>query len=341
MMERSWPLRALSVILSLPLLFVALLMAFAEQDSKAVRIIAFGDDEGVTQRPGRDLNRKNLFHRQLIEHLKTLEQKGEQIDLILHTGDFVRFDPGPDLYIESLGPLLEKFYPTTGGDEEFLQGHYTDFIKRTPHLWKLVEKRIEEDGNSSEYYYYTRQKGVHILSLFSPDEYGEPGEYKSRDFFQASNKELPQYMWLLNTLERIRNKEQDDGVIIVLSHRPIFNYSKHLVELFDKYHVDLVLGGNIHVYAKQTYKNTLYIVTGITGDWAVGGCERLNENLSPDFIVKYDPCLPEKFVNRRLSYDYVWDHYLDITVRGKEIDVKVVQLKDFSLIEQIVHKRGK
>jgi len=322
----------------LSLLFVHSI-AFAEPDSKAVRIIAYGDDEGVIQRPGRDLSRKNPLHQQLIEHLKTMEKNGEQIDLILHTGDFVRFDPGPELYIESLGPLLEKFYPTTGGDEEFLKGRYADFIKNAPHLRKLIEKRVEEDKNSSEYYYYIKHKGVHLLSLFNPDEYGEPREYSRYDFFQERNRELPQYTWLLNTLEKIRNKEQDDGVILVLSHRPVLNHSKHLVELFEKYHVDLVLSGDIHVYAKQRYKNTLYIVTGIAGDWAVGGCERLNENRGSDFTTKYDPCLPEKFVDRRLNYDYVWDHYLDITIKEKEIDIKVVQLKDLSLIEQIISKR--
>jgi hypothetical protein len=89
----------------------------------ALRLIAFGDNEGVMARPVDDLVQKNPALPRLMEILQE-EDQHTPIDFILHTGDLVRFDPSPQLFRQALGPFLSRFYPTTGGDEEFLQGKY-------------------------------------------------------------------------------------------------------------------------------------------------------------------------------------------------------------------------
>jgi predicted MPP superfamily phosphohydrolase len=313
----------------------------SEPLKRPLRIVAYGDNEGIVRRPGTDPTLHNVIHQNFLEDLKKIDQR-EKVDLVLHTGDFVRFDPTPDLFLESLGPLLPRFFPTTGGDGEFEQGRYYGFIKKAPHLKEIIWKRIQEDKNGFEYYYYAERHGVHILSLYNPDNYGSPfhPEHRIYNFFLKQNGHLPQARWLVKTLEKIRAADKESP-IIVLSHRPVLNQTKHLTEMFERFGVSLVLSGDAHVYARGKLGKTLYLVTGIMGDLALGGCDVINDRGRRDFQTRYDPCLPEVKTLRTNFSEFLLDHYLDITVSAKQIEVKAVALRDHKVFDAAAVAIGK
>jgi predicted MPP superfamily phosphohydrolase len=302
-----------------------------------LRIVAFGDNEGVIARPGSDPSRKNPVLPRLIEILQE-EEKQAPIDLILHTGDFVRFDPSPQLFMQMLGPFLGRFYPTSGGDEEFLQGKYWAFVRAVPHLYQAVLRRVARDQNGFEPYYAVEHRGVHILSLHNPDNYGESErtpEFAGYDLFRPEHAQRQQFRWLVAQLDDIRQRQGDRNPIIVLSHRPVYNQSRHLVDLFDRYRVDLVLSGHMHVYARAQSRYTQYIVTGILGDRAVGGCETLNTPLAQEFLGQYHPCYPGLGAFRKESFAYHYDHYIEIGVRGRTLSVKAVEIADRRVLDHV------
>jgi hypothetical protein len=304
-----------------------------------LRLVAFGDNEGVIARAGNDPAQKNPALPRLMEILQEEDQK-TPIDLVLHTGDLVRFDPSPRLFIQALGPFLGRFYPTTGGDEEFLQGKYWAFLRAVPHLHEAVLKRIALDHNGFEPYYAVYQKGVHIISLHNPDNYGEPKrtpEFAGYDLFRPDHPNRQQYRWLVEQLEEIRQHRGDQSPIIVLSHRPVYNQSRHLVELFDRYRVDLVLSGSFHVYARAQSHHTLHIVTGIAGDRAVGRCDALNNPLADEFLREFRPCYPGLSTFRKGAFTYHYDHYVDISIRGRALALKAVEIADRQVFDSVTH----
>ena len=329
--------RRFSILLCLSVLVVASVSDAAEPGKRKLRVIAYGDNEGVLRRPGRDPHARNEIHQKFLEELKELDAR-ERIDLILHTGDVVRFDPGPDLLIQQLGPLLSRFYPTTGGDEEFQLGRYAKFMEAVPHLKELLEKRIQEDHNQLEYYYYVEKGGLYVISLFNPDDYGER-EYRSRNPFLAENAKIPQLVWLVKTLEKIRSHEKD-APIIVLSHRPVLNQSRYLTSILDRFGVSLVLSADVHAYAKGRFGRTLYLLTGIMGDIAVGGCDAINDHQRRDFQVRYEICVPEARTIRFNTSEYMLDHYLDLAVSSREIDIKAITLRDHQVFDSAVQNFG-
>lgn len=314
---------------------------WAQAPETPQRLIAFGDNEGVIARPGDDPSQKNPALPRLLEILRQ-EDQHSPIELILHTGDFVRFDPSPQLFIQALGPFLTRFYPTTGGDEEFLQGKYWRFLRAVPHLHQTVLQRIALDHNGFEPYYAVRHRGMHIISLHNPDNYGEPKRYPEfvgYDLFRPDHPNRQQYNWLVDYLEEIRRRG-DQGLIVVLSHRPVYNQSRHLVELFDRYRVDLVLSGDYHIYGRARSQHTLYLVTGIVGDRAVGGCERLNSPLADGFLGEYQPCLPGLGAFRKGAFAYHYDHYVDLRIRGRKIEGRAIEIADGRVMDTFTHEGG-
>jgi hypothetical protein len=332
--QRCW----LPVVAAMVVTLCAVAALWGQTPQPTLRIIAFGDNEGVIARPGDDPAQKNPALPRLIEILRE-EDQSTSIDFVLHTGDLVRFDPSPQLFIQALGPFLGRFYPTTGGDEEFLQGKYWAFIRAVPYLYDTVVKRIGLDHNGFESYYAVHQKGVHIISLHNPDNYGEPErtpEFAGYDLFRPDHPNRQQYRWLIEQLEEIRQRRGDQSPIIVLSHRPVYNQSRHLVELFDRYRVDLVLSGDFHVYARAQSRHTLHIVTGITGDRAVGGCDVLNNSLADEFLEEFRPCYPGLSTFRKGEFSYHSDHYVDLNIRGRRLAVKAVELADRQVLDRVV-----
>ena len=335
-LRRYW----LPVVMAAMMVILCSIVASRGQTPEAThRLVAFGDNEGVIARAGNDPAQKNPVLPRLMEILQEEDQK-TPIDLVLHTGDLVRFDPSPQLFIQALGPFLGRFYPTTGGDEEFLQGKYWAFLRAVPHLHEAVLKRIAFDHNGFEPYYAVYQKGVHIISLHNPDNYGEPKrtpEFAGYDLFRPEHPNRQQYRWLVEQLEEIRQRRGDQSPIIVLSHRPVCNQSRHLVELFDRYRVDLVLSGNFHVYARAQSRHTLHIVTGIAGDRAVGGCDALNNPLADGFLREFRPCYPALSTFRKGAFTYHYDHYVDISMRGRVLAVKAVEIADRQVFDSVTH----
>jgi predicted MPP superfamily phosphohydrolase len=311
----------------------------SQTPATALRIVAFGDNEGVIARPGDDPLQKNPALPRLLEILRQ-EDEHTPIDLLLHTGDFVRFDATPQLFMQALGPFLRRFYPTSGGDEEFLQGKYWTFLRAVPHLHHTVLQRIAGDHNGFEPYYAVHYRGIHVISLHNPDNYGDPKrspEFAGYDLFSPDHANRQQYRWLVAQLEEIRVRRRDQGLIIVLSHRPVYNQSRHLVALFDRYRVDLVLSGDFHVYGRARGQHTLYLVTGIAGDRAVGGCEKLNDPLADGFLGDYRPCFPELGTFRKDTFAYHYDHYIDLRLHGWTIQGKAVEVADGRVLDTFTH----
>jgi hypothetical protein len=299
--------------------------AFAEP----AHFVAWGDEEGVIKRKGDDLNDKNPALPTLKKRLEELD-KINKIDAFLHAGDFVRFDPNESYYKEFLGKFLDRFYPTSGGDQEFYLARYAGFINSVPHLKFLYLDRVAQDGNGLEYYYHAIVHDIHIISLYSPDDYREPErspQYIGQNFF--INKNIPQYKWLESLLQRIRIYSKDERSIIILNHGPVFNGSKLVTELFSKYKVNLVIDGDFHVLAHKSYKGTEYFVSGMMGDH-LGGCQDLNSKDNSDYIENYDFCIPEQGVSREKGkpFKFANDHYLDILIDKNYLKVKAIAIED-------------
>lgn len=290
--------------------------------------VSWGDEEGVTKRRGDDLTDKNEVLPALMQRLTELDKKNP-IDAIVHTGDFVRFDPDYNYYKNFIANFLDRFYPTSGGDQEFYLGRYERFISSTPHLKMLYVQRSSTDGNGLEYYYHTIIKNTHIISLYSPDEFRntENTQFHKLNIYRNTNNE--QYKWLENLLFNIRNNAKDERPIIITSHGPVFNYSKVLVELFAKYKVNLVLNGDTHAFAHKKYKGTDYFVTGMMGDRYLGGCEYLDSAKNEFFVEKYDSCFPEKQVARQKGerFYFAQDHFLDINIINGKVNVKIIEIE--------------
>jgi hypothetical protein len=335
----NWLRPWLLIILCSAALGWGTIVASQGQTSEPIlRLVAFGDNEGVIARPGDDPAQRNPVLPRLMEILREEEQH-TSLDFILHTGDMVRFDPSPKLFMQTLGPFLARFYPTSGGDEEFLQGKYWAFVRAVPHLYEAVLTRIASDHNGFEPYYAVRSKGLYIISLHTPDNYFDPRrspEFTGYNLFRVDHPNRLQYRWLVEQLEEIRQRRGDQSPVIVLSHRPIYNRSRHLVELFDRYRVDLVLSGHFHVYARAQSRYTLHIVTGISGDRAVGGCEALNNLLEDEFMGEYRPCFPGLGVLRKKVFAYHYDHYVDISLQGRRLTGKSVSIDDRQVLDRFM-----
>lgn len=335
--------KILSIVTLLTISFATLqLPSYAEDNKNLSHFIAWGDEEGFIERPGDDLKETNQALPVLMEKIKEID-KNDAINAILHTGDFVRFDPNEKYHQKFLGDYLSKFYPTSGGDQEFYYNRYYNFLINTPHLKKLYLDRSVKDGNGLELYYNTIINDTHIISLYSPDDYRDydkSPQFRGQNFYVK--KDTIQYKWLENLLEEIRVTNHDARPIIILSHGPIFNQSKLLVELFEKYKVELVLNGDAHILAHKQYKGTNYIITGMMGDRYLGGCEE--DEKSPEFIEKYGLCLPEEMINRKKGEPFKFhkDHYLDIHISKNYLKVQAVDLETGkSLLEIEIDKNIK
>jgi hypothetical protein len=60
----------------------------------------------------------------------------------------------------------------------------------------------------------------------------------------------------------------------------------------------------------------------------VGGCDALNSPLADAFIGEYRPCYPALSTSRKGAFTYHDDHYVEISVRGRTLAVKAVELAD-------------
>jgi hypothetical protein len=91
----------------------------------------------------------------------------------------------------------------------------------------------------------------------------------------------------------------------------------------------------MHVYARAQSRYTLYVVSGITGDRAVGGCDPLNNPLADEFLGEYRPCFPALGAVRKEAFAYHYDHYIDIELRGRSLAVKAVEIADRQVLDSV------
>lgn len=296
---------------------------------RPIRIVAYGDDESIGGRPLPIIGRMmpNPFLPKLIDHLW---KQAEEIDLILHAGDFVRYDP-PESYRDLLrrddaGRLWEKFFPTSGGDEEYCQGRFAAFFELAEHLRALPHGRdacVGRDGRPRSGYYYYLERRIRgqrlvVVVLHNPDQYAA-GERRSRCGAEAAcdplSRRNAQHRWLEETLRKARRKDagSDRAFIILLSHRPLYSatYRRNLIQpLLRRYRVNLVIAGDQHLYARKLLDGTLHVISGLAGSLGTGGCHT-------DFVAGYDRCLPPAELGYVLGYnppEHRYDHYLDLRI---------------------------
>ena len=323
------------------------------QEPGAVRVMVYGDDEGTCRRWNERLSPaspcepapyrpgaagcprgENARHGVLLRHLR---DRASAVHALLHAGDFVRFDRTVDRYAASLGPLAARFYPTTGGDQEFLAGRFRGFIERhAPHIAPGDRAKGAEPRCRLCYHAYLKAAamplGLHVVSLENPDQYGdEKWFYKphcslTHDLYRTPRGDAAarQLAWLKETLGEVARRRAEPGhaadALIVLTHRPIplrDEGTADLRALFARAGVDVVIGGNIHVYARGEAQGVHYFVTGVAGDRLVGGCREL---LPPG----YATCRPETSMRHPAPEcaGTECDHFLDMAIGRNTIAVR-------------------
>jgi hypothetical protein len=336
------------------LLFLCYAHAAAQAPgSDALRLVAYGDDEGTCRRwneraskgppcqtsahtPGPSACPRGQNAR-LAELLRHLREQADGVHAILHTGDFVRHDRNVDRYAAALGPLVGRFFPTTGGDQEFRAGRFRAFIERhAPHI--ALGDRAVGDFPRCRLCYHVYWKtpdipfGLHVVSLENPDQYGdEKAFYKphcapTHDLYRAprGGAAAGQFAWLRETLDTVAQQRAGPGrpadAAIVLTHRPVplaGDGSADLVALFARARVDLVLGGNVHAYARGEAQGVHYFVTGVTGDRLVGGCTA--------FLPRgYTVCRPETPWRHAAAEcgGTECDHFLELLIARETVTVR-------------------
>lgn len=318
----------------------------------AVRLAAYGDDEGTCRRwneppaggtgceetpyrPGRWACPRGENPR-LASLLAWLRSQAAAFHAVLHSGDFVRFDRDVGRYGAALGPLAGRFFPTTGGDQEFQAGRFRAFVERhAPHI--RLGDRAGPGGPRCALCYHAYVKspemplGVHVVSLENPDQYGdEKGFYKANcspthNLYSAPRGDAAaqQFAWLRETLEETARLRKEPGrardAVVVLTHRPPPLRSagtEDLRDLFARTGVDLVIAGDIHVYARGEAQGVHYFVTGVAGDFPTGCGTLLPRG--------YDECRPE-VPGRRPAPECdrtACDHFLDIAITPDRITVR-------------------
>jgi len=347
----AWRAAFLSLACLIPLGPVA--AAGQSHPPAALRLVAYGDDEGTCRRwnertpkgppcqastytPGpAACPRGENARRALL--LRYLRDRAEAVHAILHTGDFVRFDRAVDRYAEALGPLVAQFFPTTGGDQEFRAGRFRAFIERyVPHI--ALGDRAGGNAPRCHLCYHAYLKtpampfGLHVVALENPDQYGdEKAFYKAHcapthDLYRAprGGAAARQLAWLQETLGAVTHQRAAPGraadALVVLTHRPVplgREGAAELRDLFARAGVDLVLGGNIHAYARGEAQGVHYFVAGVTGDRLVGGCA---EFLPPGYPV----CRPEAPLRHAAPEcgGTECDHFLEIAIARHRVTVR-------------------
>lgn len=339
------------------LLCLAMPPAAAAQSSGpppgSVRLVAYGDDEGTCRRwnerkfdgaacqvapyrPGPRVCPRGENSR-LARLLAYLREPAASVHAVLHAGDFVRFDPDVSRYAAALGPLASRFFPTTGGDQEFQAGRFRAFIERHAAHIRLGD-RTGTDGARCTLCYHAYLKspdmplGLHVVSLENPDQYGdEKAFYKANcspthNLYTAPRGEAAarQFAWLQEALDEVARQRKEPGraadALVVLTHRPVPLRSagtEDLRDLFARSAVDLVIAGDIHVYARGEAQGVRYIVSGVTGDRLAGGCL--------EFLPRgYDECRPEVSGRRRAPEcaGTECDHFLEIAIGPSTVSAR-------------------
>ncbi len=337
------------MIAGMVLLLVTLVsVALAQTAERPIRIIAYGDDESLGGRLPRGLgfSLPNPFMPKLFDELW---RQADDIDLILHSGDFVRMGPPPQRYRDELrrddpARLWKKFFPTGGGDQEYCEGRFAAFFELAEHLGALPHRRDTcqgRDGREHLGYYYHLERRIRgqrlaVVVLHNPDQYDRI-ERKRYCGAQAAcdpiSQRNAQHRWVEGILRQTRAADRpgDRAFIVLLSHRPLTSAmyrTNHMRPLLSRYRVNLVISGDKHVYARKVVNGSLHVITGVAGDFATGGCHTT-------YLDGFDRCLPEAKHGYVLGFSQPalrYDHYLDVHIHPDHFTIAPTRL-DGTLIE--------
>lgn len=179
-------------------------------------------------------------------------QDETQYDMIVHVGDLAYDIHGEngktgDQFFETMSKSTTRIpYIAIPGNHEFYDdGKLFNYRFRMPGTEKLY-------GRSRNHYFSFDYKNLHFVSL--------DFDY---NFLYHPERESEAFNWLKNDLIQAR-KRKDDGFIVVYSHRPYyctdkaskdcwtnFWYLKRYEDLINKYNVNLVVHGHVHIYQRS------------------------------------------------------------------------------------------
>lgn len=218
-----------------------------------------------------------------------------QPETIFHVGDLVD-DPYNkeewNIINGIVDPLLKNspFYISAGNHEKEAKEYYDNFILPGNEKWYAIDIA-----------------NAHFIVLNTNIDLMAPSE---------------QYQWLEQELIRA----EKDKFIIVVTHHPFFSVSSHandklafkneVMELFDRYKVDLVFSGHDHNYERFSDNSIDYITTG------GGGAPLYGLMASSSALVKFSS-----------SY-----HYCQLMIKPDSLEVVAVNDKDGEIDRVIIKK---
>ncbi len=217
-------------------------------------------------------------------------------NLVVHTGDIVsegyRWDLWQEKFFDPAEPLISRvpMYPVPGNHELKAELYYDYFDLPNNEAWYHFRYGI------ADFY------GLNTNTRFDPNS--------------------QQYKWFVKELEKSKAPWK-----VVFMHHPPFSCAvvrkpgakyviRHLVPLFEKYGVDLVLLGHDHVYGRSTDVNGVhYLISG-------GGGSSLYKSAVDDKMTRCDR-----------KYNYVRLHVDKKKIRWVAYDQKGVLIEEYAIGE--------
>ena len=233
------------------------------------------------------------------------EMNRDEVDFIVHVGDVHQGsgDYYDDVYFKPYAELIKKLnvFTSLGNHDTYTDGgavYLDDFY--LPH----------NNPAQTERYYSFRWGNAYFICLDTNIDYGPASD---------------QYKWLLGQLN---SSERHDAMwTFVYAHHPPFSeywtdyygeqaVQEHLVPLFEKHQVDMVMNGHTHSYERGEKNHVHYLVTGGGG----GGLD--------DFFVDYD----------HISFSAKTHHFTRIDVDDDQLEVSAID-QDGEVVDRFtIHK---
>lgn len=191
---------------------------------------------------------------------RAVETAGEdEVDFILHTGDFVEIAEVEDEWIDIIEQSKETFSQyavasVAGNHDEYTMGRYGEYLP--PIVGKFNEHinvPVENDAISGGSYYSFDYNNVHFVILNSNDNKEDAEDNPDGKAFGKAQLE-----WAREDITQARENGAD--WVVLAYHKPIFSKSYHslqdsdvqavreeFMQLIDELDVDLALQGHDHV----------------------------------------------------------------------------------------------
>ncbi|KPK63149.1 hypothetical protein AMJ83_08280 [candidate division WOR_3 bacterium SM23_42] len=256
---------------------LVLILFLSAKTDDGFRFVVVGDRTGSAQ---------DLVFEEIIDEIKLLDP-----DFVMCVGDLIEGYQTDttimyaqwDSIIATIETLPCKFYYVAGNHE----------------IQNEIDRAIYEEKTGVKRYYSFDYANSHFIILDNTMTY----------WAQPQEMDHEQLEWLENDLEK--NKQADN--IFVFYHIPTYIYALRenttdtLVQVFEKYGVDVVFTGHHHEYSYLNRNNIEYVNVGSSG----GG---MSTN---------DPARGHFY------------HYLKVSVRGQERNIAVLK-KESALVRNVV-----